>query len=235
MTTMSDKQVWNIGVAKAMFPSSSHHNLSRHFTRVESALNREMALRKITNAEDVLNLKLYAYATIRVENASFSTHDEKISHFNTAPHFRPPPASFAELKPMHAIYEATITQFGLDRPFAMYDHRLGNHATGMGALYKGRGFIQLTGHANYVLYGGLAHTPEIVKDPNRAGDPDVAARILAAYLMHNSSRILTALKTNDFPRARAVVNGHAPHGVAEFTRAFDAGREYIRRHRAKGH
>ncbi len=235
MATISEKHVWNIGVAKAMFPSFSHHNLHKHFLRIESALNKEISRRKITNAEDILNLKLYAYATVRVENASFSTHDEKISRFNTAPHLGPPPMSFGEVKSIHAIYEAIITQYGIDKPFAMYDHRLGNHAAGMGALYRGRGFIQLTGHANYILYGGMAHAPEIVKDPNRAGDPDIAARILAAYLLHNSSRILKALKTDDFVRARAVVNGHPPHGVAELTKAFKAGREFVSKQQANKH
>jgi peptidoglycan L-alanyl-D-glutamate endopeptidase CwlK len=121
------------------------------------------------------------------------------------------------------------SQYGLDRPFGKYDYRgdLHNHAPGMGAKYKGRGFIQLTGRKNYVDYAARARAPEIVERPERAGDPDVAARILAAYVLQNSDRILRAIRAGDLTKARSVVNGSPPHGVVAFSKAFEAGHRLV--------
>jgi hypothetical protein len=163
---------WGLDVVKAMFPRSAFPNLGLHFQRIEKALDDEIRKAKISAPQDILTLKLYAYATIRVENAGCSTHDERVSRWNTAQHKSAPPVDFASVKPVHAMYEAIITQYGLDRPFGKYDYRsdLHNHAPGMGAKYKGRGFIQLTGYKNYVNYAARAPAPDIVERPERAGE-----------------------------------------------------------------
>jgi len=219
---------WGIHIVLPMFDPTAHKSVKHHYRRVETALNHELKRHKITDPQQVLDLKLYAYATISVENAAFTCRDEDISRYNTAEHHPVPPPSFESVKPIHAVYEALICQYGLDKPFAKYDHRMGNSKQGMGALYRGRGFIQLTGHDNYIKYAKLAHAPEITTHPNRAGDPDIAARILAAYVLHNSQRILTALGKGDFVKARAVVNGSQhPHGVQKLERNFKLGRSLV--------
>jgi predicted chitinase len=48
---------------------------------------------------------------------------------------------------------------------------LGNTSEGDGYRFRGRGFIQLTGRANFARYGELSGHPEIVQDPDRANDP----------------------------------------------------------------
>lgn len=54
---------------------------------------------------------------------------------------------------------------------------LGNTAAGDGIRYSGRGYVQLTGKANYELAGTKLGYP-LVTEPDLALDPDVAARIL---------------------------------------------------------
>ena len=97
----------------------------------------------------------------------------------------------------------------------------------MGALYKGRGFIQLTGRSNYITYAGLAGAPDIVRQPERAGEPAVAARILAAYILKNCSRILKALDASDFRSARAVVNGQHALNHEALATSYKKGNEVL--------
>ena len=58
--------------------------------------------------------------------------------------------------------------------------QLGNTQPGDGARYCGRGYIQITGRANYRNYGKVLGVP-LEDNPDLALEPDVAARIMAAY------------------------------------------------------
>jgi putative chitinase len=144
-----------------------------------------------------LRLVLAALATIRVEAASFTPEEERPSTFNTS-------------------------RGG--KPFDLYDHRkgLGNLGAGDGEAFKGRGFIQLTGRANYTNFGPLAGEPDLVSQPERACDPDVAASLLGAFLKPHAKEINAALLRNNFQSARRLVNG-GTHGLDEFTRAYQTG------------
>jgi hypothetical protein len=64
----------------------------------------------------------------------------------------------------------------------MYEGRsdLGNTRAGDGALYHGRGYIQLTGRANYRTYGARLAIP-LEERPWLALRPEVGARVLAEY------------------------------------------------------
>jgi predicted chitinase len=80
-----------------------------------------------------------------------------------------------------------IREFGGHAYFtANYEHnrgtaaQLGNTQSGDGARYCGRGYIQITGRANYRHYGGVLGIP-LEAEPDLALDANVAARILAAY------------------------------------------------------
>ena len=91
-------------------------------------------------------------------------------------------------------------------------------APGDGALYKGRGFVQLTGKFNYEKFGqqlGL----DLINNPDLANDRDVAARILAAFLVSQKTRITNALEAGDLKQARKLVNGGS-HGLDAFTKAY---------------
>lgn len=66
----------------------------------------------------------------------------------------------------------------------VYADRLGNgdEASGDGWRYRGRGFIQLTGKANYADYSQrLFGDDRLVRDPDLAATPEVAMRLAVAY------------------------------------------------------
>lgn len=74
-----------------------------------------------------------------------------------------------------------------------------------GTNYFGRGFIQLTHLRNYKMIGErIGMGDELVKDPDLALQPDVAARILAAYFKDFG---IAELATNgNFVDARQLIN-----------------------------
>ncbi len=148
------------------------------------------------------NMVLMALATIRAETAGFLPISEGRSRFNTSPD---------------------------GHPFDLYDNRrdLGNQGKPDGDLFKGRGYIQLTGRDNYARIGkkiGLGN--ELVESPDRANEPAVAADILAAFLKDKERRIKEAIVGNDLRLARRLVNGGS-HGLERFRRAFRTGERVI--------
>ena len=148
------------------------------------------------------DMTLMALATIKAETAGFAPISEYQSKYNTSPG---------------------------GRPYALYDFRkdLGNNATGDGDRYKGRGFIQLTGKANYQTYSqrlGLGNL--LIQKPDAANDPVIASRILAAFLKNKESVIRNALAKGDLATARKAVNG-GTHGLEQFTVAFQKGSNLV--------
>ena len=148
------------------------------------------------------NMVLMALATIRAETGNFTPLSEFKSKFNTAPG---------------------------GPPFGLYDNRrdLGNQGSPDGASFKGRGYIQLTGRANYNEHGaaiGLGN--QLVTNPDLANQPDIAARLLASFLKSKEAKIRNALRQNDLRTARKLVNG-CSHGLDAFTQAFNIGKTVI--------
>jgi peptidoglycan L-alanyl-D-glutamate endopeptidase CwlK len=139
---------------------------------------------------------LMALATIRAETEGFLPIDEFRSRFNTSPG---------------------------GEPFDLYDNRadLGNRGKPDGARFKGRGFVQLTGRTNYTNIGARLGV-DLVNQPERANEPELAARILAAFLADKETAIKSALAEDDLRHARRLVNGGS-HGLDRFTDAYRTG------------
>lgn len=75
-----------------------------------------------------------------------------------------------------------VRELGNRAYFQRYEGRadLGNNRPGDGYTYRGRGFIQLTGRANYKRYGEYLNL-DLVNNPELAADPQVALLIAAKY------------------------------------------------------
>jgi murein DD-endopeptidase MepM/ murein hydrolase activator NlpD len=81
---------------------------------------------------------------------------------------------------------------------------LGNTQSGDGPRYKGRGFIQLTGRANYRTYGQLLGVP-LETNPDLALDPHISAMVFALYFKQRG--IPAMARAGDWEAVRRAVNG----------------------------
>lgn len=145
---------------------------------------------------------LMALATIRAETESFKPIDEMKSKWNSSPN---------------------------GHPFDLYDSRkdLGNQGKPDGALFKGRGFIQLTGRDNYKKYSGiLGMGNDLITKPELANDPLIASKLLSAFIKDKEIKIKEALLEEDYKTARKLVNGGS-HGLEQFTEAYKIGNNII--------
>ena len=114
-----------------------------------------------------------------------------------------------------------IKEYGSNAYLSKYDTgrlaaALGNtpQADGDGQLYAGRGYVQLTGRANYAKAERLLGLP-LLKNPDLAMKPDVAAKILRSG-MESGWFTGKSLKTylpaeigtyEQFKQARRIING----------------------------
>jgi peptidoglycan L-alanyl-D-glutamate endopeptidase CwlK len=151
---------------------------------------------------DDRRMVLMALATVRAESEGFLPISEAVSSFNTSPG---------------------------GRLFDLYDNRrdLGNQGPPDGERFRGRGFIQLTGRANYLEHGhriGLGD--RLVEEPDRANEPQIAAALLASFLKRKEGAIKRALLEGDLRGARRLVNGGS-HGLDRFTDAYRIGEHLL--------
>lgn len=104
--------------------------------------------------------------------------------------------------------------------FARYDNNpdLGNIQPGDGQRFCGRGFIQLTGRANYLKYGGIVGA-DLIADPDLALDDDIASKVLAAYFLNH--HIDTHASSGDWKGVRRIVNGGLT-GIDKFMACVEA-------------
>jgi len=126
---------------------------------------------------DDLPTQIACLATVAVETGCFSPIKE-----------RGGPAYFAKM------YEANAHEAKM----------LGNTQVGDGARFRGRGFVQITGRANYANYG-RAIGVDLIADPDRALDPKIAAEILAIYFRDHKIPALAA--AGKWETVRRKVNG----------------------------
>lgn len=138
---------------------------------------------------------LMVLGTIYVETGRFAPVPEGISPYNTDPG---------------------------GPPFGRYDDRtdLGNQGPPDGATFKGRGFVQVTGRANYAKYSVPGEN--LVADPDLALDSVVASRILATYMKDRETAIRVASAECNLADLRRLVNG-GTNGLDTFSKAYDRG------------
>jgi putative chitinase len=89
---------------------------------------------------------------------------------------------------------------------AKYEHRkdLGNVKPGDGKRYKGRGIFQLTGRANYRMYGAIISTP-LEDYPELAALPQLSVLVSCHYW--KKKRIAKPADLDNVTRVTNLVNG----------------------------
>lgn len=148
------------GMAKVTVPRARDGNVRQYFPPIIDAL-RSQGFSDLGYPD----LLAYSLATINSESGGFEPISESANHFNT-------------------------TAGG--HPFDIYEDRahrrsLGNTEPGDGERFRGRGFIQLTGRANYAAMGKKLGV-DLEGDPDLANDPQIASRIFAQYMKDHEFR-----------------------------------------------
>lgn len=105
-----------------------------------------------------------------------------------------------------------LRRYDISGPNPAKARELGNFAVGDGARFKGRGYVQLTGRANYRRAEAELGLP-LLLDPDLALQPDVAAKIMRRGMTEGwfTGRTLGSLPPiatfEQFKRARRIING----------------------------
>jgi putative chitinase len=119
----------------------------------------------------------------------------------TAWHETGPASSPLHMTPRREIWGPTAAQTRYENR-----HDLGNTVLGDGKRYMGRGYVQITGRANYQKASSLTGR-DLVGNPDLALDPAIAARIIVHGM---TTGWFTGRKLADFDsyeNMRRVVNG----------------------------
>lgn len=114
-----------------------------------------------------------------------------------------------------------ITEFGPRDYFNKYESTtkigkaLGNTLPGDGFRYRGRGYVQITGRANYARMTkalGLGPTEDLEADPDQALRPAIAYRIMSHGMRHGTftgKKLADYINAGgcDYRNARRIING----------------------------
>jgi putative chitinase len=90
---------------------------------------------------------------------------------------------------------------------------LGNTQAGDGIKFKGRGYVQLTGRANYAKMGkALGFGTGLIDDPSRALDPETSYMVMSHGMRNGSftgKRLSSCIHDDvcDYRNARKIING----------------------------
>lgn len=129
-----------------------------------------------------------------------------------------------------------IAEKGSDKYLSKYDtgtlaKRLGNtpEADGDGQKYKGRGYVQITGLANYKFFSKVTGK-DLVNNPDLALDAEVAAKIMTHGMLNGSftgvgfrrKRPVSRYNINQYTQARNIINGtDRATEIAQFAMIFE--------------
>jgi hypothetical protein len=104
---------------------------------------------------------------------------------------------------------------------------LGNTKAGDGALFHGRGYVQLTGRRNYSKAKALTGI-DLLSEPDRAKNPELAYQIAVQGMIDGwftgkkLSQFIKEGKPPDYENARTIINGHdKAQNIADIARRFN--------------
>ncbi len=103
---------------------------------------------------------------------------------------------------------------------------VGNTKPGDGALFHGRGYVQLTGRSNYTRAKALTKV-DLLSEPDRAKEPELAYQIAIQgmtdgwFTTRKLSQFFKDGGAADYENARTIINGHdKAANIADIARRF---------------
>ena len=112
-------------------------------------------------------------------------------------------------------------------PQTRVGQRLGNTQPGDGARFHGRGYVQLTGRANYSR-AGQAFNVNLTVAPDEAKDAELAYNIAIEgmragwFTGRRLDQYISGIQPPEYERARAIINGtDKAQTIADLARRFD--------------
>lgn len=123
----------------------------------------------------------------------------------------------------------SIAYFDKYEPGTKRGAALGNTKAGDGARYKGRGYVQITGRANYLRIGqALGIGTALVDEPERALEPVLAYRIASTGMRRGLftgvgfGKYILAGGACDYIAARRIINGQdRAADIAAYAQKFE--------------
>lgn len=224
----------SVELVSAVYPKAARTNVVANWPLVQAAL-------KDFGIGDSKSLVIYTLATIRVETGTFSPDPEKPSKYSRTvdragyagiqdPGTERPFGAYDSTIRTRKDGSAIVNKKLGNCFYAGKDEELMRARHGMppnpdcedGIRFRGRGFIQLTGRYNYEEMQrriGAKAKVDIVTHPEDAASPELAARILAAFVFDHRKEIENCMKAKDFLGARRIVN-KAGLGMDVFSRVI---------------
>lgn len=124
---------------------------------------------------------------------------------------------------MQPIYErGHVAYFSKYEPGTSIGKRLGNTQKGDGYKYRGRGYVQITGRANY-RRASYALGIDLEVNPDAALNPEIASKILVQGCVEGwfTGKSLADYLPGDYVNARRVINGtDKAEAIAAHARVF---------------
>lgn len=134
-------------------------------------------------------------------------------------------AAFIAQVAHESFYFHYLTEIGRRSYFDKYEHRkdLGNTYAGDGYTYRGRGYIQLTGRANYTAFRDwLGGKPDVVLHPELVAQPNLG--VLAALYFWQTKKCGEV--SNDIVKLTKRINGGL-NGLDNRTSLYKRAREVL--------
>lgn len=186
----------DVALVQAMFPHTRRSNIERQLPYVLAALRAVGP--GASEGQLPLEIVLSALATIRAETEGFLPISEGRSKYNTDP-----------------------GQPDFNRYLAI--RGLGNTTLQDAQNFRGRGFVQLTGRANFERFGACLGL-DLAQHYELANHPEIAGCLLAEFIRSKADKLLGYLRLSppNFAQARKLVNG-GTHGLDRYQQAYEIG------------
>lgn len=189
--------------AVSVVPLATRPPAPRLATTASTTLETKRMLLRVLDTAGIVdtNERAMFLAQLAHESKDF-THLRENLHYSAAKLVEVFPTKFKTLTAAQAVVDAGPAAIA-ERLYG-YRKRLGNIHPGDGAKYIGRGFIQLTGRANYQA-AGAALNLDLVNHPELAESPEVAARV--AVWFWQTRRIGALARAGDVTETTFRING----------------------------